>query len=295
MRFSAEGKIRWESVQLVEDKPLEPRVISVATVKARPRVSSSPDKNLAFWADLIDLAVASKPDLICLPEAMNTASITELSIHELAEPIRGATCKMLAEKARTYSTYVCGCFYERDGNLVFNTAVLMNRKGDVVGKYRKTHPYWPEESQGVSPGDEYPIFRTEIGNIAIIICYDSWFAETPRILSLKGADIILFPNAGYERKLLPARAIDNNVYLVVASLNSNAIIMNTLGEPLAESAAEGVISAKINLEEKPSPYPNAGGTLNSSPGGRKGTRNSRSLKLHKEILKELARWESRRH
>ncbi|MEM2146528.1 MAG: carbon-nitrogen hydrolase family protein, partial [Candidatus Jordarchaeaceae archaeon] len=116
------------------------------------------------------------------------------------------------EKAKKYKAYICGCFYEREGDFAFNTAVLIDRKGRLVGKYRKTHPYWPEEPEGVSPGDDFPVFDTELGKIGIIICYDSWFAETSRILGLKGADIILFPNAGYERKLIPARAIDNNVY-----------------------------------------------------------------------------------
>jgi hypothetical protein len=68
--------------------------------------------------------------------------------------------------------------------------------------------------------------------------------------------------------------------------------MNTLGDALAESAVEGIISAKINIKEKPTPHSNAGGTLNSSPGGRRGTRNSLSLKVYEEILREVSRWES---
>jgi predicted amidohydrolase len=129
--------------------------------------------------------------------------------------------------------------------------------------------------------------------VGIFICYDSWFAETTRLLALKGAEIILFPNAGYERKLLLARAIDNNVYFVVASLFSNAVIIDTLGDALVEASSDGIISAKIDLNSKPTPHPNAGGTLNASPGGRRGTRNSPSLKLYQDILEEVARWKSK--
>jgi len=292
LRFSAGGEVWWDRVELTEDRASGPRLVSVATVRWSPPAPSTPDKNLSFWANLLDSAGSSKPDLVCLPEAMNTVSIGSLSLTELAEPIPGPTFSMLAEKARQYGMYICGCFYERDGDFIFNTAVLLNRKGEMAGKYRKVHPYWPEEPEGCSPGDELPIFRTDFGAVGIMICYDSWFAETARLLALKGAELILFPNAGYEPKIMPARAIDNNVYIVVASLNSPGMILDTNGNVLAETSVYGLISARVDLNHRPSPHPNAGGTMNSSPGGRRGTRNSSSLKLYRKILQEIARWET---
>jgi len=293
LRFSAEGEIRWNRVEFNEEKPSEARYTSIATIQGRPNYPSTIEKNLAFWTDLIDLAAASKPDLICLPEAMNQVHTENCTLYEEAEPLHGPTYNMLVRKAKRFNTYICGCFYEREGDLVFNTAILIDRKGDLVGKYRKAHPYWPEEVEGCSPGEDFPVFRTDFGNVGIIICYDSWFAETIRLLALKGADIILFPNAGYERMLLPARAIDNNVYIAVSSLNCNAAIIDTLGRSLAETSVKGFISAKINLNNRPTPHPNAGGTLNASPGGRRGTRNSKSLKLYEEILQEVRKWENK--
>ena len=294
LRFAAEGEVRWNLVEFFEDEPPKPRNVTVATMRGRPSQPSTNKNILGYWAELINLAASHKPDLICLPEAMNTNPNAQASPREVAEPIPSPTYEMLREKAKKYGTYVCGCFIERDGKLVFDTAVLIDRKGNLLGKYRKVHPYWPEELQGCSPGDDLPVFRTDFGVVGIIICYDSWYAETTRLLALKGAEIILFPNAGYERKLLPARAIDNNVYFVVASLFSNAVIMDTLGEALAETSSDGIVSAKIDLNSKPTPHPNAGGTLNASPGGRRGTRNSLSLKLYQEILEEVARWETKR-
>jgi predicted amidohydrolase len=292
LRFSAEGEVWWNEVVLTEDKAPGSRLISVVAIRGSPPAPSTPEKNLAFWADIIDSAGTRKPDLICLPEAMNTVSISNLPLTELAESIPGPTFNMLAEKAKQYRTYICGCFYERDGDFVFNTAVLIDRKGEIVGKYRKTHPYWPEELEGCSPGDELPIFKTDFGIVGIIICYDSWFAETARLLALKGAELILFPNAGYEPKIMPARAIDNRVYIVISSLGSPAMILDTRGNILAETDVNGIISAKIDLNYRPTPHPNAGGTLNSSPGGRRGTRNSSSLRLYRELLQEIARWET---
>jgi len=291
LRFSGEGEVWWSEVELSEDKAPGPRLVSVVAIRGSPPVPSTLEKNLAFWAGLIDSAAVHKPDLICLPEAMNIVSIN-LPLTKLAEPIPGPTSNMLADKAKQYGTYICGCFYERDGDLVFNTAVLINREGEIIGKYRKVHPYWPEELEGCSPGDEIPVFRTDFGTVGIMICYDSWFAETARLLALKGAELILFPNAGYEPKIIPARAIDNHVYIVVSSLNSPAMILDTRGNILTETNVDGVISAKIDLNYRPTPHPNAGGTLHSSPGGRRGTRNSLSLRLYRELLQEIMKWET---
>jgi predicted amidohydrolase len=291
LRFSAGGEVWWDRVELTEDRVPGPRFVSVTTVCWSPPAPSTPERSLAFWANLLDSAGGGKPDLVCLPEAMNLASISRPST-DLAESIPGPTFNMLAEKAKQHGMYICGCFYELDGDFIFNTAVLLNRRGEMIGKYRKVHPYWPEEPDGCSPGDDLPVFKTDFGIVGIMICYDSWFAETVRLLALKGADLILFPNAGYAPKIMPARAIDNNVYIVIASLNGPGMILDTNGNILTETSVYGLISAKMDLNYRPSPHPNAGGTMNSSPGGRRGTRNSSSQRLYREILQEIARWET---
>ena len=56
--------------------------------------------------------------------------------------------------------------YERDGELLFNTAFLLDRDGELVGTYRKVHLYWPEEREGISPGDALPVFDADFGRWA---------------------------------------------------------------------------------------------------------------------------------
>ena len=64
------------------------------------------------------------------------------------------------------------------------------RDGKLAGAYRKTHLHWPEYRDGVTPGDEYPVFETDFGTIGLMICYDSWWPESARVLALRGAHIV---------------------------------------------------------------------------------------------------------
>lgn len=91
---------------------------------------------------------------------------------------------------------------------------------------------------------------------------------------------------------MPARAIDNRCYIVVSSLYEPAMIINTLGETVAE-ATNGLISSELDLSFRPTPHPNAGGSLNSSPGGRRSVRNALSHRVYEEILDEVSTWENR--
>ncbi|MBT7595975.1 MAG: carbon-nitrogen hydrolase family protein, partial [Gemmatimonadetes bacterium] len=196
----------------------------------------------------------------------------------------GAFCDMLAKRARQANCYMAAGVLERDGDIVYNSAVLVDRQGKLVGVQRKVHPYWPEEPAGVVPGESFDTFRTDFGVVGFMICYDSWWPESARLLALKGAELVLFPNAGYEPLILPARAIDNNVYILTASLYSPAAVTNTLGETLARSTVDGVLSAQIDLESRPKCHPNAGGNLNPGPGGARWARNARSVRIYEEIL-----------
>jgi predicted amidohydrolase len=189
--------------------------------------------------------------------------------------------------------YICAGLVERMDDILFNTAVIFDRNGEYIGKYRKTHLYWPEEIfYGECPGDDYPVFDLDFGTIGIIICYDGWYAETMRLLALKGAELVLYPNAGYEAKYAPARAIDNHVYLAISSWNIESQILDTVGNVRAMTQ-DGIICSTVDLARRPVPHPNSGGTMNCGSAGRRGVRNAISEKLYEEILQEMKSWENR--
>lgn len=291
MRFAPAGRVSWSRVELAPAEPVPQRPARLSGVRWCGTAGASLEANRGQLAGLVDQAAGQGSDLVLLPEyaVHNHTGVSPVAGSEAVPD--GPTCRLLAAKAREHRMYVCAGMVERCGELAFNTTVLFGRDGSLVGAYRKVHLYWPEEMwEGLSPGDELPVFDLDFATVAVMTCYDSWFPETARVLALKGAEVILFPSAGYHPPLLPARAVDNRAFVVASSLDSPAMIVDTLGQVLAETTS-GVITVPVDLSRRPTPHPNAGGSLNTSPGGRRGTRNSMSGLAQRELVSEISRWE----
>jgi predicted amidohydrolase len=96
--------------------------------------------------------------------------------------------------AKKYGIWLLpGSIFERDGDKIYNTASVINPAGEVVTRYRKMFPFYPYEV-GVTAGNEFCVFEVpDVGKFGISICYDMWFPETVRTLTVMGAEVILHP------------------------------------------------------------------------------------------------------
>ncbi len=293
LRFAPTGSIEWDSVELAPCEPVSPRTARVTAVRWHGEERASLSENRDALGRLVDQAASQASDLLLLPEyaVHSDSGVPAFEASELVPD--GPSCEMFAHKAKEHEINICAGMLERDGGLIFNTAVVFDRQGTLTGRYRKVQPYWPEEMwDGVTPGDDLPVFTLDVGTVGIITCYDSWFPEVSRLLALRGAELILFPSAGYEPSLLPARAIDNRCYVVASSLGSPAMIVDTLGHVLA-ATKDGMVTVPVDLARRPTPHANSGGTLNSSPGGRRSLRHARSWSLYEDLLSEVRSWDGR--
>lgn len=291
-RFSANGKIWWDEVSIQECEPIAPRPVKIAV--------SWGTGDFQYWTKWLDIAGEKKVDIALLPEMFDGNPVPN------AEPIDGKSGNMMANKANQWKMYVSGSFYEKRGDIVLNSAPLFDRNGKLVGVYSKNELYDPEEDQGATPGIGYPVFDADFGKVGIIICYDSWFSEPTRLLAYKGAELILFPNAGYFMGLMPARTADNCVCIAVSSLNCPAGIWDSGGwmaggdkpdptvyVPSSISGYEKddenqMIIATVDLSKKYSPHW-WGGPMLSAPGGRR-CRQTLIVSIEDEIAKEAKRW-----
>jgi predicted amidohydrolase len=246
--WCAGGTVWWDDIQLVEDPSPRRRVVRAATIYHRPRGTKSAAENLEQFSRMVEAAAAQRPDIICLPEGITLIG-NGRSFAEVSEPVPGPTSQRLSDLAKKLNSYIVAGIYERDGAAIYNTAVLIGRKGEIAGKYRKTHLPREEFEGGLTPGDSYPVFRTDFGNVGLLICWDLQFPEPWRALALKGAEVILLPIWGGSEVLARARAIENHIFVVSSSYDMKTFIVDPTGSVLAEATAKQPLAvAELHLD-----------------------------------------------
>jgi predicted amidohydrolase len=126
--------------------------------------------------------------------------------------------------------------------------------GSLAGKYRKVVLPAEEVEQGIMPGDDYPVFTTRFGKVAMMICYDAFFPEVARQLANRGAEVIAVPIYGGNLSLASARALDNHVYLVTSTYMDPADewmrtgIFDHTGRLIATTGTQGTVAvAEVDL------------------------------------------------
>ncbi len=253
------GSVCWERVSMCPAAPPKPRKVKIGTVYLRP-TQSTPERNLQAFCDQVDAAGRLKLDIVCLPEAITVVG-TSRSAWQVAEAIPGPSTERLGEVARKNRLWVVAGLYERDGNRLYNTAVLLDREGRLAGKYRKIHLPREEWQKGMVPGSEYPVFQTDFGTIAIQICYDWFFPELGTIFALRGAEIVFAPTWGTTfpdkegrvegETVFRVRARDNGLYLVPSVYDGQSMIIDPMGRILAANKGQsGVFWAEVDLNQR---------------------------------------------
>jgi predicted amidohydrolase len=197
-------------------------------------MKSSEDKqdNLQQSVEYIKQAAAApnKASMVCFPEfqmafSPSTQRASELS--KLAETIRGNFVTTLRRAAKADRVEVLATLYEKAvGNRVYDTAVVISNKGTITSVYRKLHLYDAlgfKESKKLIPGKKLvgPA-KTAAGNIGVLICYDIRFPELSRLLTAKGARVLVAPSGWVQgpmkeehwQTMLKARAIENGSYVI---------------------------------------------------------------------------------
>jgi predicted amidohydrolase len=252
LRWAPRGEVEWREVSLKETPPPAPRKVRVASVNHRPRGTRSARESLAQFEKWVDAAGARKADIICLPEGVTVCG-TGLKYADVAESIPGPSTQVLGEWAARHGAYIAAGIYERDGEAIYNTSVLLGRDGKLMGKYRKVCLPREEIDGGITPGEDYPVFDTDFGRVGMMICWDVSYPEVARELSARGAEMILMPIWGGNETLARARAIENQVYLVASGYDFRTAIYNKAGETLAAAKSGNescIIDVEIDLNER---------------------------------------------
>jgi len=213
-------------------------------------------------------------DLIVFPELSNTGYIKERDkkfgrqFIKFAEKIPGPSTEELGKQAKKYGVYLVVGLAEQHPEIpgmLYNAAVLINPKGELVGVHHKMH-IPGEEKHYFMPGSTCDTYKTDIGNIGMSICYDGQFPEFTRSLALKGAEILCMiwnmPSFSNPPELLEhitaTRAAENRMFAVSCNclgvqgkidFFGHSVISDPVGNFLATAGTkETIISATLKEE-----------------------------------------------
>jgi predicted amidohydrolase len=252
LQNAPQATIWWDDISIESIPDPAPRKVTIASINYRPgkQGSGSAKENIEQFIRAAETAIPGEVDLILFPEATSAVD-NGLSYAEAADTVPGSITRQYGELAKKKNAYVVAGIDEREGAAVYNTAVLIDRKGRVIGKYRKVYIPREEIEVGITPGTDYPVFDTDFGRIGIMICWDVRYPEPARALGLRGAEVILLPIWDGNETLTAARAIENQVFLVTSSYGSPTQILDPNGKQLALAPRIGTAAiATIDLNKR---------------------------------------------
>jgi predicted amidohydrolase len=261
-------------MEMSDDKRLAEAVVTIACVQMEPVVGQK-ERNVRRTVELIEEAARRGARLVVLPELCNSGYVFESreEAFALAEEVpKGPTCQTWTEVARRHGLHLVAGINERDGQTLYNAAVLIGPAGHV-GTFRKAH-LWAAENLFFEPGNlGFPVFRTELGRIGTFICYDGWFPESYRLCAPQGADIVCIPTnwvpipgqaASREAManiLCMAAAHANSIFVAAADRSGvergqpfigQSLIVSHTGWPIGGPASpdrEEIVYAEANLAD----------------------------------------------
>lgn len=246
LQNAAAGRVSFRNWTLEPVDAPKPRPVKLASIRLHPK---GPDP-VSRFLEVSGAQVPAGTDIILLPEGITVVG-TGKTYAEVAEPLPGPTTQRLGELARRKNAWVVAGLYEREGRLIYNTAVLIDRVGRLAGHYRKVYIPREELEGGITPGSDFPVFQADFGKVGLMICWDVQYADPARGLALRGAEMILMPIWGGNETLAKARAIENHLFLVSSGYDFPSLVIDPDGETLARTEQDGTVAlATVDLNRR---------------------------------------------
>lgn len=227
----------------------------------------APEANLDSARCLISRAASAGADLVVLPEMWvcgydpgSLASDAQLA----AEAVPGPRADALAHTARQHSIWLfAGSVPERFGDLIYNTALVFDRDGNLATLHRKVHLYGPTMEPALfAQGDRLTSFsNAELGHVGVLICFDGDFPEAGLTLAAKGVDLVIMPSAyewgarRYWDVHYPAAAIAGGQWWIMANQCGSTTAGTLLGASRVISPSGRIAAEACRAEPGQTPEP----------------------------------------
>lgn len=272
LRWTPLGVIDLEMPRIAKALPRGGQRVKLSVVSGSPanrrRLGQSLEANFSVFSELCHSAAHAGSDLLVLPELAAHANLRGHPF-DLANRVPGPVTELYGQVARALRCYLLVSQFEESGGAVFNSAVLLDRGGEVSAVFRKSHlAVSGENENGVQPSPSLRVSDIDFARVGCAICADLSFQEVTRVASLLGADLIMIPIEGDSRAnragigpsqldgerwraILRTRAMDNNCVLAVArNAAEGSCIVNSDGTVLAyNEGSSDFVTAQVVIGE----------------------------------------------
>ncbi|MEW9583796.1 carbon-nitrogen hydrolase family protein [Paraburkholderia sp. DGU8] len=202
--------------------------------------------------------------LIVFPETTLSGFPTRENVPVVAQTLDGPALSAVRDAARQKGVAIAVGLAERDGNQFYNTTVLVDERGEIALRYRKTH-LWASDVGVFTPGDRFETCMWNGLTVGLLICYDIEFPESARAVAALDADLLIVTNGNMDpfgpvhRRAIQARAMENQMFaLMVNRCGSGddnltfpglSALIDPFGETVLElGGAETVSKATVDLK-----------------------------------------------
>jgi len=213
---------------------------------------------LAEATDLLRLAAVAKPDLIIFPELFLHGG-QSMKDWLAVDPLPNALSEHFSKLAREYRTNLVVPMPTRVDGKIYNSAVVIDRRGEIVGQYDKTHSTLGELNAGIQPGTGPRAFDLDFGRISHAICYDLNFTHLADEIQLLDVDIVCFHSMFTGGQLLNHWALTCGAY-VISAYREDSRLIDMTGRELASIGYRyeqvnmwklaPILTARLNLDRR---------------------------------------------
>jgi len=208
--------------------------------------------------------VAGGTKLVVFPEATLSGFPTRDNIADVAQSMDGPALTTVRDAARRTGVSVAVGLAERVGARFYNTTVLIDDKGEIALRYRKTH-LWASDVGVFTPGNRFETCRWNGLTVGLLICYDIEFPETARAIAALDADLVIVTNGNMDpfgpvhRRAIMARAMENQMFALMVNrcgsgddnltFPGESALVDPFGEIVTAAGSEETqLSAHIDLK-----------------------------------------------
>ncbi len=229
-----------------------PRKVRILTTSFHGPQERSVKANRELACRFVEAADAERADLVCLPESFLDVGLPRDEL-PVAEPIPGPSFDALSSLAKRHAVWVVAPFCVRtEAGAIENSAVVIDRRGELAGRYAKVHPTIGEcEQRSIAPGREAAVVDTDFGRFGLAICYDiGWPAHWDDLRRL-GAEMVVWPSAYDGGFPLQAYAWTHSYYVVSSVRTEHSRVIDVTGRVIASTSRWHRLAATtIDLEKE---------------------------------------------